>query len=233
MVFHRFLAGEVPDQPPVKITVNDEIVQPWDPFGRDEPHHRQLAAKRFTLGTAEGSAEVTVRSFVLPPRSMFSSPHAFERLAGPLKWNRQQGFYVYRAGRMIQSGGWCGLRTLDEHTKLARVAIDFGPDLDEQFQVNVAKMRVGLPPELRQQLQKPMGELCHQAQRLYRDAEHHGHGRTEPESGRRPAPASELGLALRSAAMVLGDDEWNALERIADHLRQHDPEAAEALGFAP
>ena len=45
---------------------------------------------------------------------------------------------------MVQSGGWSTLRTLDEHIKLARVAVSFDPRLDDAFRVNVAKMRVQL-----------------------------------------------------------------------------------------
>ena len=30
-------------------------------------------------------------------------------MSGPLKWNRQQGLYIYRANRLVQHGGWNGL----------------------------------------------------------------------------------------------------------------------------
>ncbi len=68
-------------------------------------------------------------------------------MSGPLKWNRQQGLYIYRADRLIQHGGWCGIRAADEHTKLARASLDFQTDLDLLFQINVAKMRALIPPE--------------------------------------------------------------------------------------
>ena len=85
------------------------------------------------------------KPFVVPHQADFSSAEAHAAAAGPLRWNRQQGFYVYRADRMIQSGGWSNLRTLDEHSKLARVALSFDPRLDDAFRINVAKMRVQLP----------------------------------------------------------------------------------------
>jgi len=73
---------------------------------------------------------------------------------------RGQGIYVYRADRLIQAGGWAGLPGVDEHTKLARAALDFDPVLDELFGVNVAKMRVGLPAQLRQMIEGSAVELC-------------------------------------------------------------------------
>src|SRR5207248_41895 len=93
---------------------------------------------------------------------------AHSKESGPLKWNRQQGFYIYRSDRMIQSGGWCGLRTLDEHTKLARIALRFKPRLDEAFKINVAKMRVQLPGELREEIERVLAPVLRSAQAEYR-----------------------------------------------------------------
>ena len=67
---------------------------------------------------------------MLPPRDEFSSHEEFERYSGPLNWNRQQGIYIYRADRLVQWGGWNGIRGIDEHTKLARASLDFDTDLD-------------------------------------------------------------------------------------------------------
>ena len=95
---------------------------------------------------------VTLRRFVLPARDEFSSLEEFERYSGPLNWNRQQGIYIYRADRLVQWGGWNGIRGIDEHTKLARASLEFDTDLDSVFNINVAKMRVTLPPQIRQML---------------------------------------------------------------------------------
>ena len=118
------------------------------------------------MGDVAGT--VTLQRFVLPSRDQFSSPGHFERLSGPLNWNRQQGLYIYRAGRLVQWGGWNGIRGIDEHTKLARAALDFDTDLDSVFHINVAKMRVTIPPQLRQMIERPINELCSQADDAYR-----------------------------------------------------------------
>ena len=60
-------------------------------------------------------------------------------MSGPLKWNRQQGLYIYRVGRLVQWSGWAGIRAIDEHTKLARAALDFDTDLDTAFNINVCE----------------------------------------------------------------------------------------------
>jgi hypothetical protein len=69
---------------------------------------------------------------------------------------------------MIQSGGWNRLRTTDEHSKLARIAVDIPHPLEGLFQVNVAKMRVSLPVELRPQLAALAAGVVTVAQDAYR-----------------------------------------------------------------
>jgi hypothetical protein len=98
----------------------------------------------------------------------FSSPEAHAEAAGPRKWNRQQGFYIYRGDRMIQSGGWNRLRTMDEHSKLARIALDVPAQLEDLFQINVAKMRVSLPEEVRPWLGALAAGVVIAAQDAYR-----------------------------------------------------------------
>lgn len=149
MVFHRFMEGDIPHKKPVKIRINGNSITPWDPFVRSEKKTQVLPFTRLPVEYENVHGEVLIEPFVLPAQSEFSTLMKFREAAGPLNWNQQQGFYIYRAGRMIQSGGWCRLRARDEHTKLARIAISFPPILDDAFKINVAKMRVQLPAAYR------------------------------------------------------------------------------------
>jgi hypothetical protein len=211
--------------------VNDQKVIPWNPFAIDEEQTVELSEHQFELEGASGVAAVRLRRTVLPPRDRFSSPDAFERMSGPLKWNRQQGFYVYRENRMIQSGGWCGLRTPDEHTKLARLALFFPSQLDELFQVNVAKMRVVIPTQLRKQLEEPVHELCQRADAAYR-AESPLHALERPKDvaiQRAGVTPRSVALALSVAASEVG--EFKAFERIMGRVRRTDPSLAREMGW--
>jgi hypothetical protein len=223
MVFHRFLEGSVPDRPTLNISVNGVQVNPWNPFAPTEAT-RLLGGIRLTVA---GGAEVAVRRFVLPARDEFSSPEEFERLGGPRKWNRQQGFYVYRADRMIQSGGWCGLRAADEHTKLARVSLDFPTSVDPDFKIDVSKMRVALPPEIKALLVQPINEVVQLADARYR---HHGTRKpAAPSSPTSPPDLGAVGASLVVAALEEGlSDE---LDRILKRVGSSDPLTAQALGW--
>ena len=140
--------------------------------------------------------------------------------------------------RLVQWGGWNGIRGIDEHTKLARAALDFDTDLDSVFNINVAKMRVTIPPQLRQMLERPINELCGRADDTYRKTSRRDANGPASDGARRPPwaapdPATrtvdDAGLALRAAAMHAG--EYEAFQRIVATLRQQAPEVAEALGL--
>jgi hypothetical protein len=235
MVFHRFLAGEVSGGRSLTIEINGVEVEPWDPFARDESGTMALKPRTFEIESGvNGRGMVKFRPFVLPPREFFSSENSFHRLAGPARWNRQQGFYIYRGNRMIQSGGWSYVRTVDEHTKLARAAIDFGPELDDAFRVNVAKARVLLPPDLKEQLEPEVAELVREAQTAYR--KHRvarsqarpgpGHRSLMGEGARKP---SRYGPVLERAARRAG--KLRALRAIREELLRLSPTTARDLGW--
>ena len=233
MVFHRFLDGEARRPESLAITVNGEKVASWNPFAPLEDERMELPPQSFEISVGDLYGRVGLQRYVLPPRSRFSSLTEFERLSGPNKWNRQQGLYIYRADRLIQHGGWCGVRALDEHTKFARASLDFQTDLDDLFQINVAKMRVALPTEVRGVLERPIHDLCHRADAVYR--------RESMAEGRRRQPTeadanvsatvdlSEVGTALVAAALDAG--EHAAFTRIMDRLRGLTPTIADDLGW--
>ena len=236
IVFHRYLEGVAGNG--LVITVNGDKVEPWNPFAPTEATTNELPLQRFELAVGDVSGAVTLRRFMLPARDEFSSAEEFERYSGPLNWNRQQGIYIYRAGRLVQWSGWNGIRGIDEHTKLARASLEFDTDLDSVFNINVAKMRVTLPPQLRQMLERPINELCGHADARYRNASRHV--RTEEqarpeEPGNRSAvdspapPRSDIGLALRAAAMQAG--EYEAFRKIVAVLAKQAPGIVTLLGL--
>jgi Histidine kinase-, DNA gyrase B-, and HSP90-like ATPase len=168
MVFHRFLSARAAGKRRLNIIFNGEPLAPWDPFARAERLTQKLPAQRLHVEHRGKQHALVVRPHVLPSQAQFSGPEAHALAAGPKKWNRQQGFYIYRADRMIQSGGWNRLRTTDEHSKLARIAIDVPAGLEELFQINVAKMRVVLPDAVRPQLSALAAGVVTLAQEAYR-----------------------------------------------------------------
>jgi hypothetical protein len=216
MVFHRFLNGEV-SRKKLRISVNGNDVVPWDPFCREETKTTPLQEIRFEVEHEGTVGEVLLQPFILPHQSDFSSQEAFRLASGPANWNQQQGFYIYRAGRMIQSGGWSNLRAPDEHNKLARIAVSFSPVLDDAFKINVAKMRVQLPSSIREQVRIAIVPIAKLAREIYDKKEGKPQTpKTTDANGSRP-PAGDSGSrpptsgAKNQAAYdpLLSLDEWS------------------------
>ncbi|MFO1400124.1 MAG: ATP-binding protein [Steroidobacteraceae bacterium] len=199
MVFHRFMTGEGGGRK-IKFLLNGNLIKPWDPFARQEQRTQKLELISLPYDSDGIKGEVVIEPYVLPHQSQFSSPEAHQAASGPEKWNKQQGLYIYRSNRMIQSGGWSNLRTLDEHLKLARVAVSFKPALDEAFKINVAKMKVQIPQKLREQFEKALGPVVSIANSTYRRQSREGqspreqvqHPTTSPRSAAEPATRTSI-----------------------------------------
>jgi len=202
MVFHRFLSGTARGRQKVDIFINDAVVEPWDPFCTDEPATDEIDPSHYEVVSEGHQGIVTLHPYVLPGQSEFSDSGAWNRASGPNKWNNQQGLYIYRADRLIQWGGWSRLRVIDEHTKLARVSLDFTPDLDAAFGINISKAIVKLPSELKEAIQPEIKRVCSLADDRYRKSDRPKRpkspprpptSRTPPSSPPRGGPAPTPG----------------------------------------
>jgi hypothetical protein len=227
VVFHRFLSGEVRGRPKLSILVNGSRILPWDPFARDEPATKSLETVSIPVVHGGQRGHLMLEPFVLPHQGDFSTPESFRRASGPANWNQQQGFYVYRSHRLIQSGGWCRIRTLDEHTKLARVALRFSPQLDDAFRVNVAKMRVQLPAGMRDRITEAIAPVTRLANDVYRRTAAQSDARIPQMSGNsqqqirgRRIGADELRQAVEALLGVAEAGERQVIRRVAARLNK-------------
>lgn len=256
MVFHRFLDDSILDRE-LEIAINGNSIDPWDPFATDEASTVILPENDVLLATPGGSGGVVhLAPYVLPRKAEFSTLNQWQLASGPKNWNFQQGFYIYRANRLIQSGGWSGMRTPDEHTKLSRIALHFGPELDQAFDVNVAKMRVKLPSTLKDEIRQTVDDAVRAAKQTY-DQKVGKPARGKPATGGKESPgrsdpvvppigtnggASPNGAesggvegaaarreALERAANEVGKSK--ALSKIIEALNDKEPEVARELGW--
>jgi hypothetical protein len=160
MVFHRFLTG----RNAISISVNGSAIEPWDPFMDDHPATQRLPEESLPFG----NGVVTVSPFVLPHVSKLTSGQHGSG-AGVSGWNAHQGFYVYRARRLLVAGSWLGLpMRQEEHYKLARVRVDLPNDMDEAWQIDVRKATARIPGPLLAQLRRIAKRARQTASEAYR-----------------------------------------------------------------
>lgn len=176
MVFHRYIDG---DQRRVIIRLNDRPVKAWDPFVAAHPATMPQRAARLR----DASGDVDVRGYVLPHRDRFLNVDEHEAAGGPDGWVAQQGFYIYRAGRLIVAGGWLGLGgsrewLRDEASQLARIRVDILNSSDRAWRIDVRKATARPPVALRD----PLTRIAVDVRRAARDVYAH-RGVRAPVSG--------------------------------------------------
>jgi len=176
MVFHRFISRT---RKPVRISVNDKPVEPWDPFLADHKATQAFEPEQIKISN---HAAVTVRGYVLPHRDRFESSQEHTLAAGPDGWNAQQGFYVYRADRMIISGSWLGLKwQQEEHFKLARIALDIPNSMDHEWNIDVKKSGAEPPAVLRARLVGIAKTVREEAKKVYSHRGKYGARKKRPQ----------------------------------------------------
>jgi len=161
MVFHRFLSG----RDAITLAVNDVQIEPWDPFLEDHPATQRLPEDTLTLA----GQRIQVAPFVLPHVSKLGT-ESHGLAAGVRGWNAHQGYYVYRARRLLVAGDWLGLRRMqqEEHYKLARIRVDLDNASDQQWQIDVRKASARIPGPLVDQMRAIAETTRRQAASAYR-----------------------------------------------------------------
>jgi hypothetical protein len=165
MIFHRLLEGS---HPKFRLLIKDDPVRPWNPFltGHPAKSWNSPVERKWTP-----AGMVEVECHVLPHKDMLSSAD-YESAAGPDGWNSQQGFYVYRNGRLLLAGGWLGLGqgrawNREEAQKLARIRLDIPNTADADWKIDIRKATARVPVYLRPWLTTLADDTRNRARRVF------------------------------------------------------------------
>jgi len=168
LVYHRFLDKSDERERDVDISINQSLIDPWNPFYPKRSEQVLATAKQSLLvELPDGSEQVAnIRAWILPHRSDMTKEE--ERTEARIS-NRAQGFYVYREGRLIQDGSWMEVFGAPEpHTSLLRIEFDFGYELDDAFRIDVKKSRILFHPDLADGLRELLQPVYREAGKRYR-----------------------------------------------------------------
>lgn len=171
MVFHRFMRRVAIDRAnQLTIFINDQQLTAWDPFLEEYPVADQIwKVEDQDMPLPSGISRII--GYVLPTEReavIDGAQHAWEQ-TGRKRWNKLQGFYVYRLDRLLSIGGYLDLgRLLDEHSKLARIAIELDNNTDNDWLLDVTKSSVTPPVRARRQLEQVARKTCSQATKRFR-----------------------------------------------------------------
>jgi len=161
LVFHRFLDGERPYRK-VILRINDSPLEAFDPFNSRHPATIRQPKEEIVID----GKRIIVQPFILPHHKKVSL-RDWEKYGGEAGYLKNQGFYVYRVGRLIIHGTWFRLAKQAELTKLARVRVDMPNGLDHLWKIDVKKASAQLPFVVRQRLKKIIDEIGGASNRVY------------------------------------------------------------------
>ena len=165
-VYQRFLENASGGQPKVKMTINGAAVTPWDPFCSKIAGTEVAADQEVAVVTPSGEkAKFKLKAVVLPRGE--DIPNAEERRSAKIG-AETQGFYVYREGRLIYSGGWMGMFSNEPHGSLLRAELTFNHELDGAFNVDIKKSKINLDVELYDYIKKLLAAPRRAADERYR-----------------------------------------------------------------
>jgi Histidine kinase-, DNA gyrase B-, and HSP90-like ATPase len=154
LAFHRFLSGR-PRQVNITLDIFDQksgkfgipiALDALDPFGYERSAKDGFPATMSLEGHYYD--RFSIKAHIWPANS--TAPEY--KLPGGA--NSRQGFYFYRHNRLIQGGGWNGLREVEPHSSLARLEVDIAADFDIEVSLDVKKVEIHLPPDLMSAIQK-------------------------------------------------------------------------------
>lgn len=145
LVFHRFL--ERVGKNKLKILINDNPVGAFNPFNISHNATQQITPEKVKLF----DSIVTIEPFILPHHSKLSQQE-YEQYATEEGYTKSQGFYLYRADRLLIYGTWWGLhRAIDAH-KLVRVKIDISNEQDKYWGIDIKKSTAKPTQEIKNDL---------------------------------------------------------------------------------
>ena len=161
LVFHRLLQGERPFSK-VALRINQRPLEPFDPFNTKHPATQHLNEEVLQI---EGH-KVRIRPYILPHHKKCSRKE-YEYYAGEGGYLKNQGFYVYRNGRLIIHRTWFRIAKQTELTRLARVQVDIPCDLDHLWKIDVRKASAQPPFSVRTSFKKIIDKITGASTRVY------------------------------------------------------------------
>lgn len=161
LVFHRFLRGESNLQR-VDIRANGTSLEARDPFLTSHAATIKSPPEKIVYR----GEEIRFQAFTLPHHSRLSAEE-WKKSGGPEGHLKNQGFYVYRAGRLIIHGTWFGLARQQELTKLSRVKVDLPNSLDHDWKIDIKKSTAQPPRVVRERLKRLIEKIAGSSKRVY------------------------------------------------------------------
>jgi hypothetical protein len=148
LVFHRFKQREA-NNPEIYIELNGRPLPARDPFLKSNNYRQPLEGQ--IIKHEKGN--VSVSPYILPP-IIHLTPGEIDLAGGLDGLKNSQGYYIYRARRLVIWGTWFRLVPKEEFYKLSRVQVDIPNSFDELWSLDIKKSAAFPPDVIRTRLRE-------------------------------------------------------------------------------
>ncbi len=153
LVFHKFLEGSVSFYK-LKIFINGNQLKPFNPFNISHDATLQKAPEKINIY----DSQINVTPYILPYHKNLSQQE-WDEYATEDGYIKSQGFYLYRANRLLIHGTWWGLHKATDAHKLVRIKIDIPNDQDKYWGIDIKKSTANPMPEIKNDLKRIILEV--------------------------------------------------------------------------
>ena len=144
------------------IYLNDNVIKPFNPFNEKHLATQELANEKIKFN----ECTISIRPYILPHHSKLSQQE-YEKYATEEGYTKSQGFYLYRANRLLIHGTWWGLHKLIDAHKLVRIKIDISNDIDNFWGIDVKKSTANPVSEIKSDLKRIINQVTEKGSRPY------------------------------------------------------------------
>lgn len=174
VVFHRFLDKSFRSASNLDIIINGRKIDYVDPFFRHKP-----ATQVHNLETIKyKDVYIKMQGYTLPHHTKCTKEEYEKYSLGSYRDN--QGFYVYRANRLLISGDWFRLAPKSDLTALTRVEIDLPNNFDSEWHIDIKKSHAKPPEQIRNQLKQYIDTYIKGSKRVYNSKGYRHKSETTP-----------------------------------------------------
>ncbi|MEG2352945.1 MAG: ATP-binding protein [Cetobacterium sp.] len=157
LVFHRFI-----EENKIKIYINNGEIEAFNPFNPDHLATQQIPIEEIVFQ----DEKIKIQPYILPHHSKMSQED-YDRYATEDGYIKSQGFYLYRANRLLMYGTWWGLHKANDAHKLVRIKIDISNSQDSYWGIDVKKSIAKPHLMIRNDLKRIISTITPKSSRVY------------------------------------------------------------------
>lgn len=131
LVFHRFLEDKFK---PLTINFNNNRLKPFNPFNIEHSATQEKPKEIIQID----DSKIEISPYILPHHSKVSQQE-WDSYSTEDGYIKSQGFYLYRAKRLLIYGTWWGMHKATDAHKLVRIKIDIPNDQDKYWDIDIKK----------------------------------------------------------------------------------------------